>query len=337
MSRRLNPPGDRGASSNSGILPIAKSTPSQIDAWELPGHGEPYDDCGTWRARGCLNVEKHKGMTLDGQVIEGKAFVRWYRRACLRAECPTCYEKWAGKEAHKIAHRLKAWKGKGQVIHLIVSPPWLVVEKAGSYEALRKEAYKVAREVGFLGGAVVYHPFRRKCAECGSFIKEGFKNCFVCKSKRIEWIFSPHFHMMGFGWIQKVKEGYARHGWIAKNAGTRKSVIGTAQYLLSHAGVHPKKHTTTWFGFLSYNKLKVPPMEREKEVCPACGSQLRPLKYCGSWNPPEMEGDYWLDPERWEYKVLRKKKEFVVAEDPDWLRRLFPEVPMYPIDDWVRR
>lgn len=326
---------EREPSQLEGILPIAKSMQFGEGFWELSGHGESYADCGSWRAKGCLNVEEHKGISLAGEIMQGRAFIRWYKRSCLRAQCPVCYEKWAGKEAHKVAHRLRAWRGRGQVIHLMVSPPWSALERAGEYEQLRKESYRVARESGFLGGSVFYHPARRRCAECGSWIKEHFKSCFFCGSKRVEWVFSPHFHMMGYGWIQQVKQGYERHGWVVKNIGVRKSLVGTAQYLLSHAGIHPHKHTITWFGFLSYNKLKVPPAAREEEVCPGCGSKLQPLIYCGEGDLPELEGDYWLDPENWEYKVLRKRKvEELMEEDPEWLRRIFPKVSKNPLDGW---
>jgi len=36
----------------------------------------------------------------DGMA--GKVYVRVFKRMCARAECPVCYEKWAGKEASKI-------------------------------------------------------------------------------------------------------------------------------------------------------------------------------------------------------------------------------------------
>jgi len=82
-----------------GILPIAKSILTEWGfEWVLPGNGLKYSDCGDWRSRGWLNVEKHVQQGLD-QDMAGKVFVRRYQRTCMRAECPVCYESGAGKEA----------------------------------------------------------------------------------------------------------------------------------------------------------------------------------------------------------------------------------------------
>jgi len=151
---------------------------------------------------------------------------------------------------------------------------------------LRVKAYVVSKKSGFYGGSCIFHPFREDEL-----------------TKR--WYFSPHFHMIGYGWIEGTKEGYEEHGWIVKNAGLRKTVSGTAMYQLSHAGVHDKYHTVTWFGSLSYNKLHVEPKRLEEELCPICGSKLHELWYFGAAELPKEEGDYWLDPEGWFYKPRR--------------------------------
>ena len=254
--------------------------------WGLPGHGEAYADCGSWRSKGCLNVEEHnqEGL-LEGMA--GKVLIRRYKRTCARAECPTCYESWAGKEAGKIEHRLRMAPRKSRPIHVVVSPSVGDICRL-SYEELRRKCYVVLKKARFLGGSVIFHPFRE-----------------VETSKR--WYFSPHFHALGFGWIQNVKEGYEAHGWIVKNLGLRNTVSGTALYQLSHAGVHGKRHTITWFGALAYNKLSVPARVPPEEVCPICGEKLRELWYVGPGPIPVLdeEGDFWVDPEGWMYKPRR--------------------------------
>jgi hypothetical protein len=256
--------------------------------WILPGHGEAYSDCGSWRSKGCLNVEEHnqQGICED---MAGKVFVKRYRRTCMRAECPTCYESWAGKEAGKIQYRLRASPKKRRPIHLIVSPSMADICML-SFEDLRRKSYVVSKKSGFLGGSCIFHPFREN-------------------ELSKEWYFSPHFHMIGYGWIEHTKEGYEEHGWVVKNSGLRKTVSGTALYQLSHAGVHPKYHTVTWFGSLSYNKLRVPPMPEREECCPICGQKLRQLWYFGSDELPEKEGEYWLPPDDWVYKPRRYQSE----------------------------
>jgi hypothetical protein len=271
--------------STRGILPIAKSITAVWGfEWALPGHGEPYSDCGSWRSKGCLNVEEHRqqGMLED---MAGKVFVKRYRRTCMRAECPTCYESWAGKEAGKIEYRLRAAPKKRRPIHLIVSPSMVDVCTL-SFEDLRRKSYVISKNSGFLGGSCIFHPYREN-------------------ELTKEWYFSPHFHMIGFGWIEGTKEGYKKHGWVVKNAGLRKTVAGTALYQLSHAGIHKKYRTVTWFGSMSYNKVRIPPPLEKKELCPICGQELRQLWYFGSAELPEKEGEYWLDPEGWVYKPTR--------------------------------
>lgn len=287
-----------------GILPIAKSNFIQdrelvdwgVD-WNLGGHGLAYSDCGEWRTTACLNVDEYNQQGILEKTV-GKVYIYRYRRTCLRAECPTCYESWAGKEAGKIEYRLKAWS-KGRVIHVVISPPsrdWLSMD----YKALRSKFYKIALSRGFIGGSAIFHPFRRRCFLCGGIVKEGYESC-ICGSVAFGWVFSPHFHVLGYGWIKHTKELYEKDGWVVKNIGVRKTVSGTALYQLSHAGVHKHYHTITWFWRLSYRNLKVPKMERKKHVCPICGNKLKPVYYFSRNELPEEKGFYWLDPGGFRY------------------------------------
>jgi len=146
--------------------------------------------------------------------------------------------------------------------------------------------YSVLKKAGFIGGSVIFHPYRERTGTQ-------------------EWYFSPHFHCLGYGWIRNTKLIYEKYGWVIKNAKLRKTVIGTALYQLSHCGVHERYHSVTWFGALAYNKLRVKYPEVEKERCPICGEELRPLWYFGM-EKFEEEGYYWLAPEGWEYKPVRR-------------------------------
>ncbi|GAI05300.1 unnamed protein product, partial [marine sediment metagenome] len=210
-----------------------------------------------------------------------------------RAECPVCYEKWAAKEAHAITYRLEEAKkgnmGWGKVVHLTVSIPisdYHLVSEA--YSKLRPKVYKTLKKVGFFGGSCIFHPYR---------VNKGTK----------KWYFSPHFHILGYGWIRgkKVASVYKSTGYIVVNHGVRKSVFATALYQLSHAGVKSGVHTVTWFGCLAYNKAKVKPEVREPEVCPLCGAELRPVVWLGAEGTDPLgdlpEGEYWVEPGGWAY------------------------------------
>ena len=263
-----------------GIQPIEKSIKSVwADEFSLPGRtGQPYATCGSWLSEGCLNVIEHNQETLDGQGPVGKVYVRRYQMSCKRAVCPVCFRSWARAEAEKIDYRLKAWRSKKKmkVIHVSISPPLKDVLSL-SYSNLRKKAYKVARKHGFIGGSLIFHPFRKRYNA---------------------WVFSAHFHLLGYGWIRNVAENFKAEGWIVKNHGIRKSVKATAFYQLTHAGIHDTYHSVTWFGSLAYNKLKISPMpEPEPFRCPICRKKLVPLMYVGDEKLPEKAGFYWLEPD----------------------------------------
>lgn len=270
-----------------------------VDGWQLPGHGQALEDCGRTLVFGCLDVEAHRQANLDREVV-GKVFVDLRRRSCLRAVCPTCYEKWAAKEAHKIEYRFSNWHGSGRPIHVTISVPerlW-----AAPLEVLRSVVYKIAARVGIYGGSCIVHPFRQKCKLCGSPKDTFTDRCLNCGCSEFSWVFSPHFHIIGFGWVNgdRVSEISKKEGWVTVNLGVRDSVNSTAFYQLSHAGVKEGKHTVTWFGRLAYNKLKVVPEVVEKPLCPLCKAELVKLHWAGLGEMPfTEEGQYFDDPENW--------------------------------------
>lgn len=284
-----NPPfrGEERGVQSVGILPIAKSTLFQntvqkpilaeFEGWSLVGHGEAYDDCGMFGWKGCLNYHNHHAR-LDNPDCEGKVFVKGFRRSCGRAECPICFEKWAVKQAVRATNRLKNYKGGyRKAIHVTVSVP----EKHYSleYPNLRKKVMKLLKEIGFIGGTLIPHPFREDVRG---------------------WYLSWHFHAVGYGWIEHTKEVYEKTGYVVKNIGIRKTVRGTLSYQLSHAGYNKNYHVLTWFGELAYNKLKVEEDLDDKEVCPDCGERLILVRYMGvDRPPPEVESEFYVDPKGW--------------------------------------
>ena len=304
------------------IQPIAKSTfyqkvilrewtpPGvQIAGWQLVGNGDPYADCGQFRYKGCLNVDLHTQKRIDGIDVLHKAYIKGYKRSCNRAECPTCYESWAGIAAHRIVERIDAARKKLMAqgfkwlkpVHLIVSPPPKIYYR--SMDELRRIGYKIAKEVGFVGGCCIVHPFREACQICGESKEFHGERCEKCGSSQFQWYFSPHFHLIGFGWIayEQVVKAHKRTGWISRDAGVRDSVLATAWYQLGHAGVSKAHHTVTWFGVSAYNKLRVPKIPPELELCPLCGSELEDLAWGGDGDPPvpEREGEYFVSHKGW--------------------------------------
>jgi len=221
------------ASKRSKFLDLNKNTnwySIEHDGWHLPAIEDKREDCGKWLTKGCLNVKAH-----EGTQFAGKVFIKTFQRWCFRASCEECSRKWRGREANKATRRIEAYikKSKDKPKHIIISVPnWLYHKPINE---LRKDAYKILSKVNAVGGTLICHPFR--------YHKE-IK----------QWYFSPHFHVIGFGWIENTKEIYHKEGWVVKNLGVRKSVFGTFHYQLSHAGVKKGFHTLVWFGRLSRAK-----------------------------------------------------------------------------------
>ena len=293
-----------------GILPIAKTThllqTEKIEIipkskiWLMVGYGKALDDCGKFGFKGCLNVVKHGGL-IDNPSVEGKAFVKRFKRSCDRSECPICFEKWAVKQAHRSKLRIKSYKaGYRKNIHVTCSIPKsdydLFDDKEG-YRKIRSKAYKLIKNAGFVGGNLVPHPFRKDASG---------------------WYYSPHFHAVGYGWIKNTKEIYEKTGYVVKNLRVRKSTSGTLYYQLNHAGVSLLKNgkiqygynTITWFGQLSYNKLEYTPPKDERETCPLCDEKLVLLVPSKESDrpPPEEEGEFYDDAKNWTYKIYDETK-----------------------------
>jgi hypothetical protein len=257
------------------------------DGWHLPATKEKRDDCGKWQTKGCLNVSAHVG-----SAWEGKVFVKSYQKSCYRADCEICYKKWMGRESNKATRRIEKYQelSEKQAKHVVISVPnWLQYVPASN---LRKKAYSILKEVGCIGGTLIFHPFR--------FDKDANR-----------WYYSPHFHVVGFGWISNVEEVYNKNGWIVKNKGFRNSVFATFYYQLSHAGIKKGYHTLTWFGDLSYSKLKIE-KEPNPDTCPLCNAKLRPVFHYGLFGsvpPPETCIEMFVDPEGWHIVESKTKSE----------------------------
>ena len=281
---------------SSGILPITKSlqftehgfpkfnwndvATDGYNGWIFPGKGEAYPTCGTFHVVGCLT--------------HNPGYFKRIKDTCDRAECPDDYKIWLVRSTKYITKRIKVGEPNRyrKPIHVTVSPgkdAWSKFDSLDGYRKTRRKAIRIAKKAGMIGGALIFHPYR----DTGTI-------------KDPKWYFSPHFHILGYGWVVQTPEIFRKTGWIVKNHRVRKSIGATAYYQLSHAGVKTRHHVISWFGALSTRALKV---ERDKneefETCPVCDSRLRRVIYYGLGDNPMSDpeiSDKCLDTNYWKYR-----------------------------------
>ena len=279
---------------------------------ELPANDEPKDYCNTYVTKACFSTKKHQ---------KGKVYMKHKKLKCFRPQCPIDWVHWVYREATRLDERIiryvniandnnrliKNQRGIGEFmyskpIHVIVSPPkkdWFL-----SFEELKKEARKNLDNVCVIGGSMIFHAFRQD--------NDG------------NWFYSPHFHIIGFGWVKDTNKNYNKTGWVTKNKGLRDSVFSTACYLLSHCAVSEKLHAVTWFGELSYRSkyaVLLKPIEEEKEPdrCPVCSDYMVSASFSGLDRPPPTKECYgFVSP-----KVLHQD-ETVKEMLEEWERRKNP-------------
>jgi len=261
--------------------------------FQLVGHGnETNGYCGKFVSyKGCLNVDLHNRITLDGQNFRNKVFVQKINYSCGKPSCPICYKHgWAVREAGRIEARLKeASKHFGLVEHIVASVP--VRDYGLDHNALRRKVAKILLARGVVGGVIIFHGFRHRHVD---MFRGGILN-------PRGWYFSPHFHILGFvlggykcrgcrkncvgcnGFESRTRNLFKKDGYIVKVLPKRKTVFGTAWYQLNHSSIKKgvkRFHVATWFGVCSYRKLKVT-VEYKKRVCPICQHDLVRIGYGG--------------------------------------------------------
>lgn len=267
-------------------------------SFSLPGQGEPNHYCGEFYCVGHLEC----------------GYIEKRMKSCFRADCPICRQKWAGRLAGRAEYRIGQVTWLGPSKHITISLPdrdYGLVQT--DYPGLRRKVTKILKRVGVKGGLLVFHPARRRCPRCGLTPEMGHCICVHCGNPWFEWYFSPHFHIVGFGWIDDVGDNFTKSGYIVVNLGIRETVSGTVLYILSHAGVHSKYKVLTWFGACSYNKLLTEPDERRGNECPTCGAKLRPCKWMGLGPSPlegKPEGQYYIDTASWQYTARYRHGEW---------------------------
>jgi len=95
-----------------------------------------------------------------------------------------------------------------------------------------------------------------------------------------EWVkFGPHWHLVGWGYLQKADEYWAKNkGWLYRNKGWllgEDDISRCLYYMLSHRAYVSKVKMVGYMGSVSYHQLGLDEIERSGVLeCPECSKSL---------------------------------------------------------------
>lgn len=293
------------------VHPITRSPAEK--SWTLPGTTVKADEsCGTvlrWVA--CSRDPTH----WKRPIVEH----------CDRVECPVCWTFWAKKQAKRLADKLRGYvadvwehlegfewhKENAQNIrHWAFSPPENLITPEMSYDKIKEIGKRFVLESGVTGGVLVFHPWRireeltlrlilsQKIVRLSNEEKE--KKFWQCARDDVlglgDWrdycYWSPHYHVIGFGYVENARELHNRTGWVYKHIrdipvlkirtpeGVDDAIAQVCFYILSHAAYQWLKKIPVWFGCCTPRNLKKKgePIPSEfdgmKILCPKCTARL---------------------------------------------------------------
>ncbi|HEY9758841.1 MAG TPA: hypothetical protein V6C97_26975 [Oculatellaceae cyanobacterium] len=263
-----------------------------IPEFNLPGFGS--------KTKAECNTVTYADYCPDCHQVEPKFY------HCFNWECPECLPWTSSRAARRVAERLSgchaalhaAGGSPGNINHVMLSVP------ASEYDGFDLDkmwgkAKDYAKQIGFSGGAIAFHPCRIKGGRAGE--KRILRAMKIQGLKGGSWVgvhadvlglddwrdyavFSPHFHIVGYFKLKEQSdEFYHRTGWTYKNitwskrhrAEGHKDIRRIFAYVLTHHAVVPGKQNVRYFGNISYNKMFTKTWkETELKACPDCSEQM---------------------------------------------------------------
>lgn len=259
------------------------------------------------------------------------------RHHCKSKKCRACWSSWAVRECDNAGERLEAYGTldvrAGALRHFVFSPPQVSEHLSElEYKKLRTSLYKKLKIAGVVASAVIFHPYR-VVASADALFKEDKKKGDPAARKGLwsylrakhmikpPWVYlSPHFHVVGYGFLMKSNEFYDQTGWVYKKIREIKGnadLRGLLFYALSHSGVMGRTETLTYSGGMSYRKMGVRLLGRTREplICPDCDE---PVNETVGWNQKE-EFDEEIGMKTWKWKWNEAG-----AGPPRWSMPSFP-------------
>lgn len=255
-------------------------------------------------------------------------------RHCNKPTCPECapyhIEKDTPAQALKIVSKSKDLRHTmgwmyGKLQHVTVSVPERYYYKAltnDGFNDLKRQAMKYAQKCGIIGGLIVFHPFRQDGVNDDDLLPEDYTPTPENSLNKHNARFSPHFHIVGFGFVSGSEQLYDSTGWIVRSLRTgQKSITNLAEvtsiirYLKSHIGFvadespfKPERRyqSIVWFGACAPKSQTLVGTIRvfTPQLCPECGEQLTRYHVHGRNNDVSRLGRFYS---KVEYPIFTKR------------------------------
>lgn len=254
-----------GKAPRKGESRTADRTDSPNLIWSLPGQRKPSDSsgCGVFRS-------SDKDIPLKMCLSDPKDFIKAVGNHCGSLRCRNCMNYAAMQAGVRIEDRIMTpadirGRKTGEWLHpkhWAISPPqdWMkgIAQRSDHFSALVDDLVNLLPAFGFQCGVLVFHPWR--LSDDGS-----------------RWIFSPHFHAVGYGFFQNnvLRNALAiadrRAGGIWYDNGSTdswvfnqihageemRSIRHTIGYIMTHVGLGSYDHAVDWDD--AFEDILIPP------------------------------------------------------------------------------
>lgn len=199
-------------------------------------------------------------------TTESKQKIVVRKNDCDKLSCKICHKTVARRRARDAGVRLNAYRlgSKRAPRHFSFHPNYNMDEAEFSlkFKKLRTSLYRIIKESGIMGGVCILHTER------------------INQSN--ELYFSPHWHIIGFGFILNAKKFKEKYGFTYRNHQrndngkamplSKKTLNRVLKYTIDHSTQMNDRHSITYFGTCGYRNMttisrKIEYVEQENDEC----------------------------------------------------------------------
>lgn len=267
----------------------------------MTGTGISRDYCGT-HAPGKIDKTVQRRIVCSDKPDDHH--YRVVKHSCHDLLCPICWPTRAAELAHKAGERVWAFHeitqgNKPSHWSFNMAPHMFPSEHQDPDMLIRKVrdwGVTQAKAAGIVGALVQPHLWRLKPEYSTKFAGEAQRRNVANKNSREQtrkwnrydiareqsnWRqyvnYSPHCHIIGYGYLLNVKLFKPKFGFVYRkhgNLNTLADVQACINYLLSHVPLAKGVQVYSFFGKLGYNQMVVVSESETLELCQDCGKPM---------------------------------------------------------------